>query len=197
MYFNPDVTYDKAIESEDKGVLRALLTGIIGSDPTFITTEFDEAVKYIQDNSRELTGREIELEEEYIKQEDEYKIDDSSRWDEHYFQMQLVWLRDNFSLKRRLSHIREVGKYVYHNKVTLGKSKVQNRKKGTQESTIQKESIHEKKASVVKIAGGDYEDKRLFGLFVDWAKDHWYIILIILVIVVFVLSYKAFSKGVS
>ena len=45
MYFNPNETYKKAILSKDVGALRALLVGIIGSDPTFATTEYEEACR--------------------------------------------------------------------------------------------------------------------------------------------------------
>lgn len=197
MFFNPDVTYDNAIKNEDKGVLKALLTGIIGSDPTFVTSEFDEAVGYIRDKSIELNGKPIELEENYLKQEDEYKIEDNSKWDEHYYQMQLVWLRDNFSLTSRLSHIKEVGKYVYRNKITLGKSKIENRDKSNSTRNMQKERLNGKKSTVVKTTGDDFEDERLLNRIIEWSKDHWYIIVIILLAVIAFCCYKAISKGVS
>ena len=62
-YFNPEGTYDKAIREKEVGVLRALLTGIVGSDPTFVTTEFEEAVKYIRNRSIDFNGEELILTE--------------------------------------------------------------------------------------------------------------------------------------
>ena len=120
-YFNPNETYDNAIKNKDKGVLRALLCGILGSDPTFATTQFEEALKYIKTESDIIHGEELDLEESYSKQSDEYVLD-RSKWNEEYFQMLLLWLRYNFSLNKRLSNIKAVGKEVYKNKPTFGKS---------------------------------------------------------------------------
>lgn len=120
-YFNPNETYDNAIKNKDKGALRSLLCGIIGSDPTFATTQFEEALKYIKTESDIIHGEELDLEESYSKQSDEYVLD-RSKWNEEYFQMLLLWLRYNFSLNKRLSNIKAVGKEVYKNKPTFGKS---------------------------------------------------------------------------
>lgn len=121
-YFIPNETYDNAIKNEEKGVLRALLIGIIGSDPTFATTKYDEATDYVKDKSKEMNGRVLDLVEAYRKQEAEYTKPQES-WDEEYYQMLLVWYRDNYAVER-LPNIKKVGKEVYKDKPTWGKSRV-------------------------------------------------------------------------
>ncbi len=184
-YFNPEGTYDKAIREKEVGVLRALLTGIVGSDPTFVTTEFEEAVKYIRNRSIDFNGEELILTEKYQKQEDEYEKAEEE-WDEHYFQMNLVWLRDNFCLDKRLPLIKRVGKVVYKNKKTLGKSKAESRRRASVDNTLQRQMRSDsKKGKAVRTAGGGSEKKdRLSGSFLDKAKDYWWIILIVFAAVI-------------
>lgn len=146
-YFYPNETFDTAILKNDKGVLKALLVGIIGSDPTFATDEYSEALQYIS-NKSSVIGRHINLEEEYAQQEDEYKIENEQDWTEEYYQMNLVWLRDNFSTKTRLPLIRTVGKYVYRNRSTMGKAKV-------------KQNSEPEKEKIVRATVDDYDEKRL------------------------------------
>lgn len=196
-YFNPDGTYDKAIREKEVGVLRALLTGVIGSDPTFVTTEFDEAVVYIKNRSIEFNGEELVLTEEYQKQEDEYEKTEEE-WDEHYFQMNLVWLRDNFCLAKRLPLIKQVGKTVYKNKKTLGKSKAESRRRTSTDDSAQRQMRTDlKKGEAVRTAGGGGDKKdRLSGSFLDMVKDYWWVILIAFaVIILFVFGAKILGKN--
>ncbi|GEM_PF-5217465 len=108
----PKKSYDEAIDKKNYGGLKTLLIGIIASDPSFSTTEFEEALDYISLRSKSL-GYPIDLEESYMKQEEEYNLKDKSKWNKNYFQMNLVWLRDNFVLKERIPHIKEVGQAVF------------------------------------------------------------------------------------
>ena len=170
-YFIPNETFDNAIKNEEKGILRALLISIIGSDPTFSTTEYDEAIEYIKAKSEKMNGRVLNLLEIYSKQEDEYEIKQEN-WNEEYYQMLLVWYRDNYAAER-LSNIKTVGKEVYKNKPTLGKSKYHNRlmtKKQNIQSTTG--NVHsQKKAPVVMAAGNDVRKTRLpVG---EWFKQNW------------------------
>ena len=120
MYFNASEAYNKAIKERDNVGLKALLVGIIGADPTFATTEFDEALKYIKDKSVEYNGEELVLDEDYKVQEGEYQ---STEWDEDYYKMKLVWLQDNFAIKERLLEIEKTGEKVFADKNTFGKLK--------------------------------------------------------------------------
>ena len=171
-FFNPDATYSNAIQNKDIGVLRALLTGIIGSDPTFATTEFDEAKRYIDDQSMAIYGEKLEITEAYKIQEDEVE---EAEWDEKYFQMNLVWLRDNFNLDNRLPKIKEIGQFVYKNKTTLGKSKIENRRQAVVEPiSIRERNYVQKKEQTIRATGdGHSNDSRLIDKIVGWIKEHW------------------------
>lgn len=170
-YFIENDTFDNAIRSNEKGVLKALLVGIIGSDPTFATTEYEEANSYIRKKSEQVNGKAIELFETYSEQEGEYtKAQD--KWDEEYYRMLLVWYRDNYAAER-LTNIKTVGKEVYKNKPTLGKSKQHNRimaqKQMTEKTSCN--NITAKKASVVMATGNDEQNTRLpLG---EWFKQNW------------------------
>lgn len=168
-YFIPNSTYDDAIKEKKVGVLRALLIGIIGSDPTFSTREFSEAKKYIEEESLKYHGEKLKLTEPYLKQEDEYEKEE---WDEDYYKLQLVWFRDNFA-KVRFDKIKEEGKIVYKDKMTYGKAKLQNRTSSSSQSKVN--SI--KKESVVIATGNDEKKERLS--FLGWIKKNWWWILII------------------
>lgn len=170
-YFIPNDTFDNAIKNKEQGVLKALLIGIIGSDPTFATTEYAEATNYVKATSEKLNGCAINLSEPYIKQEDEFTMTPDN-WDEEYYRMLLVWYRDNYA-DERLINIKNVGKEVYRNKLTLGKAKLQNRispqkEPGNKPSTGTRSP---KKAPVVMAAGNDVRMARLpIG---EWFKQNW------------------------
>lgn len=166
-YFTPNDTYDKAIRNKEKGVLRALLIGIIGSDPTFATKEYDEAVAYVKSQSEKLTGVELNLSEPYQLQEDEY-AKEQAEWTEEYYRLLLVWYRDNYA-QERFQTIKTVGKEVYKNKPTLGKSKLQNRTSSVANRQIN--GTQPKKAPVVRATGNDKGNKRL--PFVEWLQRNW------------------------
>lgn len=169
MFFIPDETYKNAIINKEKGILRALLVGIIGADPTFATTEFEEAKNYIKEESIRQNGIELILEQEYIKQEDEY-VKEETEWDEAYYQMQLVWLRDNFALSERMPKIKKIGAIVYQNKKTFGKSKFQYRNSGG--SSVNASTA--KKATVVRATDNDQAETRLLS-----KKKMWWVVIIV------------------
>lgn len=198
MYFNPNETYDKAIRSQDKMALRTLLVGVIGSDPTFATSEFEEAIQYIRNKSIEINGQEISLNEEYVKQEDEYKKEDAY-WDESYYLLNLVWLMDNFAIEERLPDIKKMGKVVYRNKQTMGKTKVENGY-STLSYSAKKEGDVLKKGTVVKATGDDYEEKRLtINCFYGWIKERWYwgVMTVIIIISVLVFIFTAYRPSMN
>ncbi|WP_310603229.1 hypothetical protein [Anaerosporobacter sp.] len=180
MYFNSNETYREAIENEDKGVIRALLVGIIGADPTFATNEYEEARGYIKEQSKKLHGNELIIDEQYKLQEDEY-VKNEDEWDESYYQMQLVWLRDNFAIDTRLSKIKEIGKVVYKNRMTMGKTKAQRRKLNGNSSTGTINDITQKKEPVVMTTSNDKSDIWLFSK-TWWAKYWWLLVIGVAVI---------------
>lgn len=170
-YFIPNDTFDNAIKNKETGVLKALLIGIIGADPTFATTEYAEATDYVKTTSEKFNGSVINLSEPYVVQEDEYtKTPDN--WDEEYYRMLLVWYRYNYA-DERLTNIKSVGKEVYKNKLTLGKAKRQNRVSSQKEtgSKVPMGTHSPKKAPVVMAAGNDVRKTRLpIG---EWFKQNW------------------------
>lgn len=170
-YFIPNDTFDNAIKNKEKGVLKALLIGIIGSDPTFATTEYAEATDYVKATSEKLNGSSINLSEPYVEQEDEYtKTPDN--WDEKYYRMLLVWYRDNYA-DERLTNIQRVGKEVYKNKLTLGKAKRQN-SVSPQKEPVNKTSTSTyslPKAPVVMAADNDARNTR--SSIGEWFKQNW------------------------
>lgn len=169
-YFIPNNTFDKAILNKEKGVLRALLIGIIGSDPTFATKEYEEANAYVKSKSESFNNSVLNLNETYQKQEDEYTKTQED-WNEEYYQMLLVWYRDNYA-NERLQTIKEVGKNVYKNKTTLGKSKQQNRLSQQASHSQNNTSMQlPPKDSVVSSTGNDVGKERL--TIIDWLKKNW------------------------
>lgn len=162
-YFIPNTTYNNAIEKKEIGVLKALLVGILAGDPTFATTEFEEAKKYIEEKG-------IKLEEDYVKLEGEYASEESE-WDEKYYQMQLVWLEDNFS-KERMNEIKKIGGIVYRNKDTLGKIKQANKGQGGNEPSKENNKTNEKKVDKTP------------GIFQKW----WVLLVIIVVVIVLIVG---------
>lgn len=170
-YFIKNDTFDNAIKNKEKGVLKALLIGIIGSDPTFATTEYAEATDYVKATSEKFNGSAINLSEPYVEQEDEY-TKTPENWDEEYYRMLLVWYRNNYA-DERLTNIKSVGKEVYKNKLTLGKAKRQNRT-SPQKDTENKTSSNAhspKKAPVVMAASNDVRKTRL--PICEWFKQNW------------------------
>lgn len=185
-FFNPDATYSNAIKNKDIGVLRALLTGIIGSDPTFATTEFDEAKRYIDDQSMAISGEKLEITETFKIQEDEVE---GAEWDEKYFQMNLVWLRDNFNLDTRLPKIKEIGQFVYKDKTTLGKSKIENRRQAAVEPISVRKSMRKKERTIRATGDGHSNDSRLIDIIVEWIKEHWVGVAFVIVVISLVMKF--------
>lgn len=124
-YFYASEAINDAIKKKDLIGLKAIVVGIIGSDPEFLTSEFNEAIDYIKTRSKKIFGESIELSEPYEKQDGET---DSDELTEDNFKMHLIWLQDNFALKERLPKIKKLGKIIYKNKLTYGKSKFNSRK---------------------------------------------------------------------
>ncbi len=116
-YFETTESIEASIREKDRDSLIAILVGVINRDPTFATTRFDEAYRYISDQSG------LVLYEDKIHLELEYKND---VWDKDYFRMQLVWLQDNFC-RERVEYIKQVGMKVYENEHTPGKDEAKRR----------------------------------------------------------------------
>ncbi len=181
-YFIPSAAFDNAIKNKEKVALKAVLVGIIGSDPTFATTEYDEATAYVKAESEKIHGSAIELTEVYTRQEDEY-TKSQEKWDEEYYGMLLVWYQDNYA-DERIPNIKAVGKQVYKNKLTLGKAKRQSRQPQQNETANKSyaDTHSLPKAPVVMATGNDVRQTRLpivnrlkqfFKQIATWFKQYW------------------------
>lgn len=191
-FFRPNEVFDNAIENEEHGVLKALLIGIIGADPTFATTEYEEALEYIKGRSEKKHGEAINLSEAYSTQVDEYVKKEPESWDEEYYRMLLVWYRDNYADKR-LDKIKEVGKVVYKDKVTWGKSRVEIRETDkNQTSKARKKLSRKKKAIMLRAINNDTNKKRV--PIITWFQHNWRLISVgfsvisLIVIIIWLLS---------
>lgn len=180
-YFIPSNAFVNAIKNEDKIAIKAVLVGIIGTDPTFATTEYEEAIAYIKAKSEKMNGSALNLSEIYNKLDGEYELAKES-WDEKYYHMLLVWYQDNYA-EKRLNHIKAVGKEVYKNKSTLGKSKCNDKLMAQKQAARNKQNNTKspKKDMVVMAAGNDAEHTRLH--VGKWIKKNlkWVVFFIIVI----------------
>ena len=104
----------KIVKDRDYAGIRFYLYTIIRDDPTFKTSEYEEAEKYLLDNGIR------DIYQSYEKVPGEPGNKDKSQWDEKYFLDRTFALKENFS-RERLAHVKEVGEYVYRDKPTPGK----------------------------------------------------------------------------
>lgn len=104
---------DLVKEKEYNGV-RAVICSLIRNDPTFSSGKFEEVDKYLKKNGFQ------DIYQPYEKVPGEPPNKDKSEWDEKYFSSIAYAFRENFSYER-LNYVKEVGKYVYHDKLTSGK----------------------------------------------------------------------------
>lgn len=135
-FFEPNSSFKKAMENKDLETIRSKLVRIIGGDPKFVTSEFEEALIFLRNND-------IEVTEQYVKQPDEIIKNDSDDWTEDYYGLLLVWLKDNFNLEERLEHIKTVGNYVYQNEKTYGEIRKEELEKTSSLNSNNKKNINE------------------------------------------------------
>lgn len=86
------------------------LIGYINADPEFKTHDFDDAIQYVLNNgvSRKELFSEFNPDVEFEP--------DSSKWDEDYYSIARVYLKDNFS-ERRINHVKSIAHKLYPNVV--------------------------------------------------------------------------------
>lgn len=82
------------------------LMGYINADPAFKTDEFDQAVQYVLNHGVSKN----ELFADFNPSMD-YE-EDSSKWNEEYYSMARVYLKDNFS-EKRIRHVKDVARRLY------------------------------------------------------------------------------------
>ena len=120
--------FKKTVKERDYSGIRFYLYTIIRDDPTFKTSEYEEAEKYLLDNDIR------DIYQPYEKVPGEPGDKDKSQWDEKYFLDRTFALKENFS-RERLAHVKEVGEYVYRDKPTVGKEKAAKKAQAAQGRT--------------------------------------------------------------
>ena len=116
------------MKERDYSGIRFYLYTIIRDDPTFKTSEYEEAEKYLLDNDIR------DIYQPYEKVPVEPGDKDKLQWDEKYFLDRTFALKENFS-RERLAHVKEVGEYVYRDKPTVGKEKAAKKAQAAQGRT--------------------------------------------------------------
>ena len=106
--------FKELVKDRDYTGVRYYLCTIIRDDPTFKTSEYQKAEKYLFENGME------DIYQPYAKVPGEPGDKDKSEWNEEYYFDRSHALIENFS-RERLVHVKEVGEYVYRDKPTVGK----------------------------------------------------------------------------
>lgn len=118
--------FKKLVKDRDYAGIRYYLCAIIRDDPTFKTSEYEEAEKYLFENGME------DIYQPYAKVPGEPGDKDRSQWNDGYFLDRSHALIENFS-RERLAHVKEVGEYVYRDKPTPGKEEAAKKAQAAQD----------------------------------------------------------------
>ena len=103
--------YRKNKNYETRRAVVASLIGFVNADFTFETDEFDEAIQYALHHGISKN----ELFQPYDTRKN--KIDNNrSNWNESYYSLALVYLKDNFC-QERIDHCKDVAHFLYPNGV--------------------------------------------------------------------------------
>ena len=82
------------------------------NDPTFERGETAQVISVLEDKIPEIFEPEVRLEYEERLERD--------KWDKGYFAKLTYWFQENFA-KSRINYIKEVGRYVFSNRITVPK----------------------------------------------------------------------------
>ena len=113
-------------DKKDYVSLRECIVSLIRDDPTFVSGDYDEACKCLEDKGLD------DVFQPYEKVPGEPGDKDKSQWDEKYFLDRTFALKENFS-RERLAHVKEVGEYVYRDKPTPGKEEAAKKAQAAQD----------------------------------------------------------------
>ena len=104
--FVPGGIFVKSVEDGDISAVKTGLVNYIHFDPMFKTSDFKNALEYVK-------SKNINIEVPYVKEIDEYVLENQKDWNRQYFFLLTEWLRLNFAVEKRVPHIREVGRVVF------------------------------------------------------------------------------------
>lgn len=136
--FKPSEEFKKDIEEKNITHIRAELVTIAHEDRGFYTTQFDDALAYVE--TAHIEGLFVPFNGETFKPKEE--------WNRNYWTYLVSSLMDNFC-KERINHLKEVGRYVYpdHHKNEDNHSSTQ------KTEAPQKERVKGKKQSPIIVLG--------------------------------------------
>ncbi len=124
------------------------LIGYINSDPKFLTNDFDEALKYV------LKSGISESELYQIFEKDSSFIDDEENWNNEYFALALVYLKQNFC-KERIAHVKAISKKI-HKENEKKSSTIQSTNRGSDEGkhkSQQNKTTQKNVGAIIPIVG--------------------------------------------
>lgn len=106
--FKPSNMLMKALNQPERSrssIVSALM-GYIDVDPRFRSGDFDSALKYVFSQG-------VSEDELYVPFDPDLEfVDLKEKWDEKYYALARVYLKDNFC-KKRISHVKEIVKALY------------------------------------------------------------------------------------
>lgn len=109
-----ETAFWKTIEEKDMQRLKINTVSAIRNDPTFAHGEYNEIVSTLSVKLPDIFEEEVTLSyEERLPKE---------QWDKNYFTKLTYWFQENFALSR-IKYIKEVGKVVYKDTVTINTTK--------------------------------------------------------------------------
>lgn len=106
--FTPSTMLKRYLEADKRDMydIVGALMGYINADPTFKTTDFDQAVQYVLNHG-------VEEKELFAPFDEKLKYEqDPSKWDEEYYAYARVYLKENFC-KKRIEHVKAVAQKLY------------------------------------------------------------------------------------
>ena len=108
MLFRPSKFLDEVLKAEPRDIydIVGALIGYIDADPLFRTKDFDEALEYVFTHG---IGK-SELFEEFDPDLD--FVADKTAWNEEYYSLARVYLKDNFC-EKRINHVKEIAHALY------------------------------------------------------------------------------------
>lgn len=123
MLFRPSKFLDEVLKAEPRDMydIVGALIGYIDADPLFRTKDFDEALEYVFTHG---IGK-SELFEEFDPDLD--FVADKTAWNEEYYSLARVYLKDNFC-EKRINHVKEIANVLFGDTVVQREKTVETRK---------------------------------------------------------------------
>lgn len=106
--FTPSKMLQKYMSAQPRDMFDIVgaLMGYINADPQFKTNEFEQAIQYVLNNG-------VSESELFTTFDESVDFEtDSTKWNQEYYSLARVYLKDNFC-KKRIAHVKAVAKKLY------------------------------------------------------------------------------------